>query len=99
MMAKSRSSRADSPRSSRKTAKPQKASVLERLAPEEAHAVLHRLLAAHADLRAEAEQIGLGLLGEVTFQSVADAVESALLPLALHYLRTPAAHPPPHSPP
>ncbi len=82
-MAKSRSSRADSPRSSRKTGKPQKASVLERLAPDEAQAVLHRLLAAHADLRAEAEQIALGLLGEVTFQSVADDVECALRALDL----------------
>lgn len=82
-MAQRRSSRADSPRSTRETAKPQKASVLERLAPDEARTVLHRLLVGHADLRAEAEQIALGLLGEVTFQSVADDVECALRALDL----------------
>ena len=59
------------------------ASVLERLAAGEAQAVLQRLLAAHADLRAEAEEIARGLLGEVTFESVADDVEHALRSLDL----------------
>lgn len=82
-MAQSRFSRADSRRSSRKTTTPKKASVLERLAPGEAQAVLHRLLAAHADLRAEAERIARSLLGEVAFESVADDVEHALRSLDL----------------
>lgn len=82
-MARSRSSRGDSPRSSRKTRTPEKASVLERLAPAEAQAVLHRLLAAHPNLATEADQIARGLLGEVRFQSVADDVESAIRALDL----------------
>ena len=82
-MTQNRFSRADSPRASRTTATPTKPSVLERLAPGEAQAVLHRLLAAHANLRAEAEQIARGLLGEVAFESVADDVEDALRSLDL----------------
>ncbi len=82
-MTQSRFSRADSPRASRTTATPKKPSVLERLDPGEAQAVLHRLLAAHADLRAEADQIARGLLGEVAFESVADDVEDALRSLDL----------------
>lgn len=62
------------------------ASVLERLEPGEAQVVLQRLLAAHADLRAEAEQIARGLLGEVTLESVADDVEHALRSLDLDAL-------------
>jgi hypothetical protein len=46
--------------------------------PEAATCVLHRLLTAHTDLRAEAAQIARGLLGDVSFESVADDVEHAL---------------------
>lgn len=55
-----------------------KGSVLDRLKPEEAQAVLRRLLAAHPTLAAEAEQIARSLLGEVTFEAVADEVEEAV---------------------
>lgn len=41
----------------------------------EARAVLDRLLAAHPDLRTEAEQAARSLLGQVSFESVADDVE------------------------
>lgn len=40
-------------------------SVLERLEADEARAVLHRLLTAHPDLRAEAEQVARSLLSQV----------------------------------
>ena len=76
-MTRSRVARAMRARSS----KP--ASVLEQLEAGEAQAVLQRLLAEHADLRVEAEQIARGLLGEVTFESVADDVEYALRSLDL----------------
>ena len=62
---------------------PKHASALERLEPGEAHAVLRRLLAAHPDLRAEAEQTARLLLSEVSFESVADDVEHALRSLDL----------------
>ena len=62
----------------RKGTTPKNASILDRLAPAEAQTVLHRLLAAHEDLRPEAEQAARGLLGEVSFESVANDVESAL---------------------
>ena len=67
---------------------PKPASVLELLEDGEARAVLQRLLAAHADLRAEAERIARGLLGEVTFESVADDVEHALSSLDLDDLES-----------
>ena len=57
---------------------PKHASALERLEPGEAQAVLARLLAAHPDLQAEAEQTARSLLGEVTFENVADDVEQGL---------------------
>jgi len=62
------------------------ASVLNSLRPEEAQAVLHRLLAAHPALGAEAEQIAKSLLGEVSFESVADQVEQTVRALSLHDL-------------
>lgn len=58
-------------------------SVLDRLKPEEAQAVLQRLLAAHRGLRAETRQIAKSLLSEVSFKSVADEVEQAVRALDL----------------
>ena len=55
-----------------------KASMLKHLKPAEAETVLHRLLDAHPDLRAEAGEIAESLLGEVSFESVADGVEDAV---------------------
>lgn len=62
---------------------PKPPSVLDRLEDAEAHCLLRRLLAAHPDLRAGAEQMARGLLGEVSFESVADDVEQALRSLDL----------------
>ena len=55
-----------------------RASVLDRLRPEEAQTVLQRLLAAHSELRPEAQQIAKSLLSEVEFECVADEVEDAV---------------------
>ena len=63
-----------------------KASVLDRLRPEEAQTVLWRLLAAHRELRAEAQQIAKSLLSEVEFEWVADEVEEAVRDLGLDEL-------------
>jgi len=60
-----------------------KASVLDRLKPEESANVLRRLLAAYPDLGAEAEEIARSLLGEVSFESVTGEVEDAVRALAL----------------
>ena len=77
MMAKSQAAQARRPRL------PKPGSALERLEADEAHAVLRRLLAAHPDLRAEAEQTARSLLAEVSFESVADEVECAMCSLDL----------------
>lgn len=79
----SRSSRRTSPRPSRQAGTPKRTSVFDRLDPGEAQAVLQRLLATRADLRDEAERIARALLGEVSFESVADDVEHALRSLDL----------------
>lgn len=63
-----------------------KGSVLEHLKAEEAQDVLRRLLAAHPDLGAEAETIARSLLGEVTFEAVAAAVEDAVRAMDLEDL-------------
>lgn len=61
------------------TSRSQKRStMLDRLEPGEAQAVLHRLLAAHPDLAAEAEQIAESLLRQISFETVADEVEDAV---------------------
>jgi len=52
--------------------------VLDRLEAEEAREVLGRLLAAHPDLRAEAERHARSLMGEVTFEAIADEVEDSV---------------------
>ncbi len=57
---------------------PGKPSVLDRLRAEEAAIVLARLLSAHRALRSDAKQIARSLLGEVSFDVVADAVEQAV---------------------
>ena len=57
--------------------------VLDGLKPEEAQAVLRRLLGAHPELRAEAERTARMLLGEVSFEAVADEVEGAVRALDL----------------
>jgi len=53
-------------------------SILDRLKAEEAQDVLRRLLVAHPELCAETEQIARSLLGEVTFEEVADEIEYAV---------------------
>jgi len=58
-------------------------SVLDSLKPEEARAVLRRLVEAHPHLRGEAEQVARTLLGGVSFKSVADGVERAVRALGL----------------
>ncbi len=63
-----------------------KASVLDRLRPQEAQTVLRRLLAAHRELRSEVQQIAKSLLSEVEFEWVADEVEEALRDLGLDEL-------------
>lgn len=63
-----------------------KGSVLDRLKAEEAQDVLYRLLAAHPDLRAEAEKIARSLLGEVTCEAITDEVEEAVRALDLEDL-------------
>jgi hypothetical protein len=55
-----------------------KTAVLDKLQPSEAAAVLARLLAAHPEFRAEAEQMARSFLNEVSFESVADEVEGVL---------------------
>jgi hypothetical protein len=67
----------------KKTPRSKPASVLEQLEDGEAHALLRRLLAAHPDLRTEAEKLARALLCEVRFESVADDVEQALRTLNL----------------
>ena len=64
-----------------------KATLLDGLKPEEAQAILQRLLVAHPDLRAEAELIARSLLSEMSFASVADKVEVAVRALRLGALR------------
>ena len=64
-----------------------KATLLDGLKPEEARAILQRLLAAHPDLRAEAERIARSLLSEMSFASVADKVEMAVRAPRLGALR------------
>ena len=63
-----------------------KASVLENLKDEEARSVLGLLLAAHPELRKEAETIARSYLGELTFEEVADAVEEAVSALDIQDL-------------
>ena len=63
-----------------------KASVLDRLRPEEAQTILRRLLAAHRELRSEARQIAKSLLSEVEFEWVADEVEEAVHDVGLDEL-------------
>ncbi|MEW6047774.1 MAG: hypothetical protein AB1609_15045 [Bacillota bacterium] len=46
--------------------------------PDEAQAVLNQLLALHPELAGEAEEIAQVLLSDVSFEAVADEVESAL---------------------
>ena len=72
----------------RKTGKrsTKKASVLDRLRPEEGQAVLRRLLAAHRELRSEAQQIAKALLSEVEFEWVADEVEEVVRDVGLDEL-------------
>lgn len=53
-------------------------SVLDRLNAGEAQTVLRHLLETHKDLREEAEQMALTVLGDVSFEGVAEEVEFAL---------------------
>lgn len=60
------------------TASAAQASVIQRLKPGEGGSVLKRLLAAHPERRAEAEDMAQSVLREVSFESVAEDVECAL---------------------
>lgn len=51
---------------------------LDHLKPDEAAEVLRRLLAAHPDLADEAERTARSILGEVTFEEIADEVKDAV---------------------
>jgi hypothetical protein len=55
-----------------------KGPILDRLKPEEAQDVLRRILATLPDIRAEVEKIARSLLGEVSFETIADEVEDAV---------------------
>ena len=57
------------------------ANLLDKLESAEAAAVLKRLVTEHPELRAEAEAMARSTLGEASFLSVADEVESAILTL------------------
>lgn len=83
MMAKRRSSRTTPDGSARTAPARNGASLLERLAADEARAVLQRLLATRPDLRAEVELIASGVLSEVSFESVADDLEHTIRSLDL----------------
>ena len=58
--------------------KPAKNSLMNGLRPEESATVLRRLLAAHPDLEAEAENIAKSVLHEVDLESIANEVEDAV---------------------
>lgn len=62
-------------RQGRKTSRRARTSALDNLEPAAVGAVLCGLLAAHPDLRTEAERLARGLLGGVLFESVAEDVE------------------------
>lgn len=60
----------------RKAKRVRRRAVLDRLKAEEAEGVLRRLLAGHPQLATEAERHARSLLGEVTFDVVAEEVEN-----------------------
>ncbi len=53
-------------------------SMLDSLKAEEALDVLHRLVAAHPNLKKEAESIARSLLAEVSYEEIADEVQEAV---------------------
>lgn len=68
----SRNAKRRAPRSKRERA------VLDHLTPDEAADVLRRLLVAHPDLADEAGRTARSILGEVTFEEIANEVEEAV---------------------
>lgn len=62
----------------RKAKRVRRRGVLDRLKAEEAEGVLRRLLAGHPELGAEADGHARSLLGEVTFDAIADEVEGVV---------------------
>jgi len=60
-----------------------KTMLLDRLQPDEASVVLRRLLANHPELLAEAEAITRSTLGEISFETIAEAVEESIRQLDL----------------
>lgn len=62
--------------------------VLDNLNSDEAGAVLSKLLVAHPHLKDEAEQIAKSLVSNVSFESIAEGVESALRVLDLEDLNS-----------
>ncbi len=57
---------------------PKERSALEALGTDEAREVLRRLLAARPELREEAERIAWSILGETSFEAVAEGVGEAV---------------------
>lgn len=60
-----------------------KTTVLDALQPQEALLTVIRLVAAHPELLAEVEAIARSVLGDVSFESIADEVEDAVRQLTL----------------
>ncbi len=87
-MARAKNPHGDAKRSRNTKRSMKRISVLDCLKPGEAESVLRRLLAAHPDLGAEAEQIARSVLGEVSFESVAEEVEHAVRSLDLDDLNS-----------
>lgn len=60
------------------SSRPKKPSYLDRLSDAESAQILHRLLAAHKALRAEAEAMAAEILCNVAFEDVADELQESL---------------------
>ncbi len=60
-----------------------KTAVLDALQPQEALLTVRRLVSAHPELLAEVEAIARSVLGDVSFESIADDVEDAVRQLTL----------------
>jgi hypothetical protein len=70
----------------RRKPKPAANGILDRLASEEANAVLRQLWEKHSELRPEAERIAVGLLSSQSVEDIAAAVSEALINVGLEAL-------------
>src|SRR6266478_2702389 len=71
---------------SRTRSKRSASAILDRLAGEEANAVLRQLLEKHSELRAEAERIAVGLLSSQSVEDIAAEVSDAMMGVDLDAL-------------